>query len=184
VASNLIMVYCYAIRSDFISQRFLFAPAFLLYPWIGAGMERIFVSLRKSSKQKILAAVFTFIFLLVPVGKVVNSCMKHDIVISRAGKWLAKETKFQNAKILTTDLRIPFYAGREIYSSSEKGLLKYDKKSKDYIDMEQFAVANQVDFIIIRLSKNEKDLIPQFEQFIKIKEFHGKKRIAVIFFHK
>ena len=184
VTSYLLMVYFYSIRSDFISKRFLFAPAFLLYPWIGAGMERMFVSLKKSSKPKIIAFVFAFIFLLVPVGEVVNSCMKNDIVISRAGKWLAKEKKFQNAKIITTDLRIPFYAGRELYSSSEKGLLKYDNSRQDYTDMEQFAVAKQADLIIIRISKKEKNILPVFKHFIKIKEFYGKKRIVVIYSSK
>ncbi|MCD4664065.1 MAG: hypothetical protein K8R68_02265, partial [Bacteroidales bacterium] len=166
VSSYLIMLYCYAIRSDLISKRFLFAPAFLLYPWIGAGMERMFISLKKFSNPKIKAAVFTFIFLLVPVGEVVNSCMKHDIVISRAGKWLAKETKFQNAKIITTDLRIPFYAGRKLYSSSEKSLLKYNNRHQDYIDMEQVAIAKQADLIIIRISKKEKNILPEFKHFI------------------
>jgi hypothetical protein len=47
--------------------------------------------------------------------------------------------------------------------------------------MELFATANQADLIVIRLSEKEKNLIPEFKHFIKIKEFYGKKRIAVIY---
>jgi len=181
VVSFLFVFYYSLIVRDFISPRFLFVPAFLLFPWIGAGMERMFNFVKRSSKQKILAVVFIIIFILIPVGKVANSCKKLDNTISIAGKWLGKDPKFKNARIITNDLRIPFYAGRELYSSREKGLLKYDNGRHDYVDMERFARANQADLIIIRLSRKEKKLLPAFKHFIKIKELSGKKRIAVIY---
>jgi hypothetical protein len=181
VVTFLLVFYYSLIVRDFISPRFLFVPAFLLFPWIGAGMERIFNFVKISSKKKILAVVFVVIFILVPTGKVANSCKKHDNTISIAGKWLAKETKFKNARIITNEIRIPFYAGREIYSSREKGLLKYDNSHHNYVDMEQFAEAKRADLVIIRISKKEKGLIPEFKHFIKIKEFYGKEKIVVIY---
>ena len=184
VVSFLLVFYYSLIVRDFISPRFLFIPSFLLFPWIGAGMERMVIFLKQSSKPKILSTVFIVIFILVPVGKIANSCEEHDNTISIAGKWLGKDPKFNNARIITNDLRIPFYAGRELYSSREKNLVKYKNSNHDYVDMEQFATANQADLIIIRLSKKEKNLLPAFKHFIKIKEFLGKKRIAVIFSSK
>ncbi|MCP4367210.1 MAG: glycosyltransferase family 39 protein [Deltaproteobacteria bacterium] len=181
VVSFLIGFYYSLIVRDFISPRFLFAPAFLLFPWIGVGIERIFNFVKKSSMQKTLAGVLIGVFILVPAGKIANSCRKHDNTISITGKWLGKEPKFNKTRILTNDLRIPFYAGRELYSSREKNLIKYDNSHHDDVDMEHFAIANQADLIIIRRSKKEKKLLPAFKHFFKIKEFSGRKRSAVIY---
>jgi len=181
VVSFLIGFYYSLIVRDFISPRFLFVPAFLLFPWIGAGMERIFDFVKRSSKQKTITAVVMVVLILVPAGKIANSCRKHDNTISITGKWLAKETKYHHARILTNDMRIPFYAGRKLYSNQEKGLLQYGNDLHDYEDVERFATVNQVDLIIIRFSHKEKELLPAFQHFKKIKEFSGRKRMLVIY---
>jgi len=181
VVSFLIIFYYSLIVRDFVSPRFLFVPAFLLFPWIGAGMERMFNFMKRSSKQKVFAAIFVVIFILAPAGKVANSCRKHDNTISIAGKWLAKETKFKKARIITNEMRIPFYAGRELYSSREKDIVKYDSSNRGYEGMEKFAIAKRADHIILIISKKEKELIPKFENFNRLKEFFGKKRIIVIY---
>ncbi|NNK85357.1 MAG: hypothetical protein HKO91_07395, partial [Desulfobacterales bacterium] len=150
VFSFLITFYYSLIVRDFVSTRFLFVPAFLLFPWIGVGMVRILNFVKRSSKQKTLAAVFIIVFILMPAGKIANSCWKHDNTISITGKWLAKETKYNNARILANDMRIPFYAGRNLYSNQEKDLLLYLNDPLDYQDLERFATVNQVELVIIK----------------------------------
>ncbi|MBW2329861.1 MAG: glycosyltransferase family 39 protein [Deltaproteobacteria bacterium] len=193
----LLMVYYTLIVRDNVSTRFLFAPAFLLYPWIGVGMERMFAFLKRSSRPTFLATVFVIVFLVSPVCKCVSVLAKQDKVISMAGEWLAKTSEFHKAKMIATDARFLFYAGREIYGggegsseyvSSQRGDIWHMNESHDYVGMEQFALAKQMDLIIVRVSVKRKNLIPELEYYKKVKEFTGKKNIAIIYcspeFHK
>ena len=182
VTSYLFMVYCYAIKVDFVRARFLLAPAFLLFPWIGAGMERIFAFVKNSSRPKVFVFVFALIFLIAPISKTINSFGKHDSVIIESGEWLAGQPGFNNAKIVTNERRILFYAGRETYSDRGNRVEMYGSSRSDFTGMEKLAKKIQADVIIIRTSVRRKDMIPEFKYFRKIREFVGKKKIAVIFY--
>ena len=188
VASYLLMVYCYAIKVDFVRARFLLAPAFLLYPWIGAGMEKLFTFMKRYSKPKMFSIVFTLFFIVTPVCKTVHSLGKHDNVIVKTGEWLREKTEFKNAKITTTDPRFLFYAGRKINkkqyykrrSEFYSTMAKY-VKNNDYFSMEKFAIKKHIDIIIIKISLKKKDMAPEFNFYKEVKRFAGKKEIVVIY---
>ncbi|MCD4664267.1 MAG: glycosyltransferase family 39 protein [Bacteroidales bacterium] len=182
VASYLLMVYCYAIKVDFVRARFLFVPAFILYPWIGAGMERIFAVVNNSSRPKVFAFVFALIFLIAPISKTAYSFGKHDNVIVKSGEWLAGQPGFNNAKIVTNEMRILFYAGRETYADRGNSFEIYGSSHSDFTGIDKLAEKIQADVIIIITSVKKKDTMPELKYFKKIREFVGKKRIAVIFY--
>ncbi len=177
----LLMVYYYVLKMDFVRTRFLFAPAFLLYPWVGAGLERIFTFLEQASKPKFLAAVFVIFFIISPLGKVVHSFGKHDDVIIRTGEWLAAQPKFKTAKIATNEARILFYAGKESWSGGRENFLPYARLRYDYKEIGQLARKRQRDLVIIRSSVKRKDKVPDPKYFQKVKEFIGKKSIAIVY---
>ena len=188
VTSYLLMVYCYAIKVDFVRARFLLAPAFLLYPWIGAGMEKLFTFMKRYSKPKMFSIVFTLFFIVTPVCKTVHSFGKHDNVIVKTGEWIREKTEFKNAKITTTDPRFLFYAGRKINkkqyykrrSEFYSTMAKY-VKNNDYFSMEKFAIKKHIDIIIIKISLKKKDMAPEFNFYKEVKRFAGKKEIVVIY---
>ncbi len=175
--SYLLVVYCRLIERDFIQGRFMFAPAFLLYPWIGAGMDRILTLLKRSSKAGLLATAFVVLLVLPPVYKCAQMTWKQDNVIATAGEWLAGKAEFRKARIISNDSRIPFYAGRQ------KDYQMYQERhhGHDYKPMEQVALSNRTDLIIIRTSVRKRDSLPDFRHFKKVKEFVGRKNIAVIY---
>jgi hypothetical protein len=176
-----VMVYYSLIARDILPTRFLFVPAFFLFPWIGRGMERILKSSPRSLKPKSVFAITAIVFLLLPVVKSIHWAGRQDKVICRAGEWLTGKSELQKARMIATDPRIPFYAGRNPYSRSEKDFLRYDQGLHNHAAMEQYAKANHVDVIIVRVSKKKKNLIPNFEYYNKLKEFKGRNRIAIIY---
>jgi len=171
----LLMIYYTLLEKDFIQSRFLFAPAFLLYPWIGMGLERMFAFLTRSSRPGFLVTVFVIIFFVSPVYKLFHDVWKQDNIIAVTGKWLANKAEFNKAGIITNDSRIPFYAGRG------NDFLNYPNLNYDYVAMEQAALKSRMDLLIIRTSVKRKRLIPQLQVYKKLKEFAGKKDVVLIY---
>ncbi len=171
----LLMVYHTLLEKDFIQSRFLFAPAFLLYPWIGMGLERIFAFLMRSSRPGFFTTVLVIVFFVSPVYKSVHNVWKQDNIIAKSGKWLANKEGLHKAGIITNDPRIPFYAGRG------NDFLNYPSLNHDYTAMQQTALKNRMDLLVIRTSVKRKNLIPQLQSYKKLKEFAGKKDVVIIY---
>ncbi len=177
----LLMIYYHTLSIDNIRARFLFAPAFFLYPWIGEGLKQMFASLNDVSKPKFLIVIFVSIFILSPIGKSVHSFGKHDSVIIRTGEWLAAQPELAEAKIATNDARFLLYAGRKSYAGNKNEFRPYDKLRYDYSAIERLAIKNRKDIIIIRTSDNKMDMLSGIKHFKKIKEFIGRKNVAIIY---
>jgi len=177
----LLMVYYHTLRVDFIRARFLFAPAFFIYPWIGEGLKRMFSCLKHVSKPKFLTVIFVSIFILSPIGKSIHSFGKHDSVIIRTGEWLAAQPELAEAKIATNDARFLLYAGRKSYAGNKNEFRPYEKLRYDYSAIEHLAIKHRKDILIIRTSDNKMDMLSGIKHFKKIKEFIGRKNIAVIY---
>ena len=177
VISYLFMVYYRLIERDFLQDRFLFAPAFLLYPWVGAGMARFFSALQGTSRPRLLAALLAVLFFAPAFYKSAQPVWKQDNVINMAGEWLSKRLEYKKAGIISNDSRILFYGGRG------KDFSRYNERDHDggFAAMEQEALSKGMDLIIIRTSARKRRSIPDFQHFRKIKEFLGKKNFAVIY---
>ncbi|MCK5077138.1 MAG: glycosyltransferase family 39 protein, partial [Calditrichia bacterium] len=149
VGSYLLMVYYHQFVNDYASKRFVFVPAVLLFPWIGKGMESIFNKV-KTSKQKLIAILLLVCFIIFPLGKLFNTFSKQDKVIVTAGKWLAGKQELRDVRLITNDPRIPFYAGRDAFSSRNKNFWFPKNKTESYLDMEKEAISSQAKLMIVR----------------------------------
>jgi hypothetical protein len=97
---------------------------------------------------------------------------KQDDVVVRAGQWLGKRA-LRKEPMITTDRRIPFYAGKS------KDYVSY--RGSDYRAMEVLAVEKGYDVLAIRTRKKRMKSGPQLEKFRKIKEFVGVKDSVSIY---
>lgn len=179
----LFMAYYFLVNQDYIQKRFLSIPALLLYPWIGAGMQRFFEYLSGRFSKKVLVAVFILFFIL-PVYQCFEQEWKEDRSIMAAGKWLAGQGKLSECKIITSDKRFLYYSGREFWfingSSGTDGDVFYNVSENNNLNyMEQFALQQKIDIMVFKIP--EKNIPPQFKYFKKIKEFKDRKNVSYVF---
>lgn len=167
-------IYLYLISMNTVSDRFVFVPSALLYPWIGVGLDRLYAFLKRSRKPFVLGAVLFLIFLCAPLYRSARVLWKQDDVVKVAGKWLAEVPEFKGKKMIATDARVPFYADRR------SGYIRYGDSSSHH-GIEEVALANNVDIVIIRKSIKRKDSFPKLQHFKKVKEILGSKSIVVIY---
>ena len=180
----LFVIYYSHVTRDFISTRFLFIPVFFLYTWVGRGMERMFILTRKAAHSRLLASGLAVLFFLSPVYKCVHSILRQDYVITQTGKWITAHKAFDSARIVSNDPRILFYASRETYGDKKGNFLPYYKLGDNYSGMERLAYETQMDVLVIRISTKRKDMLSGLRHFKKVKEFIGKKRVAVVYCSK
>mgnify|MGYP001829079514 CR=1 FL=1 len=169
----LILSYYFLITRDFIRIRYLLAPVLLLCPWIGLGIDRIFIYVKGLSKRRFFTILLLIIFALVPSYRSLRITWKEDTISLKAGEWIATVPQFQTATIITTDGRIPFYAGR--------GLDQTLYLKPNYLAMEKLALKKSFDLLIIKTSKKRKNARPRLKKFTRVKEFVGAKDIVNIY---
>jgi hypothetical protein len=128
---------------------------------------------RSLSKRRFFTILVLIIFALVPSYRSLRITWKQDTVPLKAGEWIATVPQFQTAKIITTDRRIPFYAGR--------GLDQTLYLNPNYLAIEKFALKKNFDLLIITTSKKGTNSRPQLKKFTRVKEFVGEKDIVNIY---
>ena len=161
------------ISTNSIRERYLLTPAFLMHPFIGVGLDRLYSLIKKSSKRRLLTILFVIFFLLLPIYKSSRKIWNQDTVRLTASEWIATIPQFKTAKIITNDLRIPFYAGRSLKQTHYM--------RPNYFDMEKLALKRNFDLLIISTSKKSRNLRPEFKKFTRVKEFVGKKDVVNIY---
>jgi len=166
----LFMFYYSLIKRDFLEIRFVFVPVFLIYPWVGYGLDRIWIKVRKSARHKVTAVLFLVSFILIPLYKTGNSLFSQDAILREAGQWLAKVPEFADSRLATTDSRISFYADKK----DDSVLYISDKKFRNnYAVIEKMALQDKAELIAQKVRKGS----GPFEGFVHyriVKTFKGK----------
>ncbi|MBA2880800.1 4-amino-4-deoxy-L-arabinose transferase-like glycosyltransferase [Desulfosalsimonas propionicica] len=173
----LLLVYLNLINRDFMQHRFVFAPACLVYPWVGQGLNNLFNRVKNSFRPNFWLFCFLAVFLVVPASKAFHSVVKRDdSVIIEAGRFAKQNELLRDARVLTNDSQLPYYGGLTV-DQFETIPNKYED---DYAGMGKIAIKKQIDIIYIKVS-DEKDIMPQFSGYRLIKKFPSDDRIIYIF---
>jgi 4-amino-4-deoxy-L-arabinose transferase-like glycosyltransferase len=177
VIAYLLIVYYSLINRDFIEIRFIFAPVFLMYSWVGNGLDSIWTKVRKSTRFRLSAFVFLILFIMMPLYKTGNTIYPQDKTLREAGQWLAMNPEFTDKRITTNDSRIPFYADKEgesfLYISNKRAI-------NFYVEFEKTALQNKAELIVEKVKKG-RGPFNNFDHYRIIKTFKGKINFVHIY---
>jgi hypothetical protein len=178
----LVMVYLFFMSKDFLLSRFLFIPAVLVCPWIGLGIGCI---LDFAKRQRFGGIVLVCVVALVTefwIDKSDNYFKKRDDLEIRAASWLASQQDFGKMKIVFTDPKIAFHAGREIsFDGNGDTMLYRDMNENNFTDLEQVAAAKRIDLIVVSVPLERRMALRDLKQYQEIKEFTGRNRSVVVY---
>ncbi|MGD9035548.1 MAG: glycosyltransferase family 39 protein [Syntrophobacterales bacterium] len=169
-----LMLYYLHVKTDSIRERFFLSLVFLLCPWVGVGLERLFDFVKRSPQARILTIICVLLFGVLPIYKSIEIVWKQDNVFVKAGEWIGKVPEFQKAAILSNDKRIAFYAGHQDYYAYHGG-------GYDNLALENIALAKGADLLVIKRSKRKRDERPHLKVYKEVKEFVGVKDIIYIY---
>lgn len=158
------------LHRNFISPRYLLAPAVFLLPWVGAGLESLRLSLLDANRRRLFPLV-CLPFLLLPSFQLTEQWREEGRVLRTAGQWLKESNELENIRLICNDERVPFYAGlwRTSYAVPPPGVE----------DLAGFALNEKADFIVLQ-SSAKSALAPPPVNFGLLQEFSdSKNRVAI-----
>lgn len=168
------MAYFFIVTRNFLAGRYLMIVALMLLPFVGHGLERLRMSLATTRFPKTVAVVAITLFILAPLYETFADTRKEKIEIRLAGEWLRDNRDVLRQRIITNEERIPFYAGlmRGGYE-----VIPYEE-SMNYADT---ALARQCSLMVLELSLREEGKLSNFENFHRVKEFRGDRKVVLIY---
>jgi 4-amino-4-deoxy-L-arabinose transferase-like glycosyltransferase len=175
-----LMAYYFLFTHDWISSRYILMPAFLVFPWVGRGLERIHLRISECRWPRLAMVLFLLAFCIAPACKSAEGLRGpgRGDAIRVAGQWLAGQPDLEKAVIACSDPRLRFY------SSEKMTFLRAMEKSsvaRNVRKMESVAFSGKADLLVVEVSRKNRRLMPEFEHFSFLKEFVGEKNDVLIY---
>ncbi|WP_225911699.1 glycosyltransferase family 39 protein [Desulfuromonas versatilis] len=176
-AVYLLVCFVFLLNMNFIESRYVFAPAVLLFPWIGFGLQKMWDLRNRNPRLGIaIPLVFLGLFLVPPYKSIAK--LEHQVVSGKeAGIWLGEQDGLNQKKMVTNNGEIPFYSGR----SREEIIHVLTRGEEDFKRMEQIALDEGAELIGIVVKDNYESDIPDYGSFGLRKKFADGKYLSLIF---
>jgi uncharacterized membrane protein YGL010W len=174
IITYLSMAFFFIVTYNYMSPRYLMIVVIMLLPFVGHGFEQIRSRLLHSRQMKIFMAGIFVLFICFPLYKSIGTTRNQKIEYRHAGEWLKQHRDVLRQRIITTDERIPFYAGlmRGNYAvfPQEKAL-----------DFERLARDSNSSIMALDVSLSDEVVFPSFSNYTLVKEFRSGKKAVLIY---
>ncbi|MEZ4598896.1 MAG: glycosyltransferase family 39 protein [Syntrophotaleaceae bacterium] len=175
-----LVAYYWLFIQDFTSKRYLLLPTLMLYPWVGRGLDRIWIRLSEVRRPRIAMLLFLFIFCGIPAFKTLGVVVGPDksSIFKEAGIWLAEQNDLRGYLLAGNDPRFRLYSApdlRFVEPAEEFSIFQ------DYNASERIALEREVDFLILEISQKRRDELPPFQHYTMLKELTDGKKVVLVF---
>lgn len=174
--------YYFLIKNDFIATRYLIIPAFLLLPWIGLGINRLYEKMSTSSHKKIIL-VLILIITLAPTAKTFQSLSSRDSTTANTVNWLKNNDKINNTQIVSNDYKLAFYIDLKVDENAEFKAYYYNRinTSLSVRIIEKFALEKKAQIIVFKIKTKDINKMGNFQFYQKINSFAGNRYTIFIY---
>jgi len=156
LAAYLLFLFYFLLTTDRMVARLLFMPTLLLFPWIGAGMDRL-AALAGSSSRRLrlgLTAAVVVGFLVYPATKSLSNILETDNDFQQVGAILAQMPSAAGERFVFSDVRLSFYAGRlEDYRRARRDAITLNRHIQEgrFPDVDRYARRRRADWLVLHL---------------------------------
>ena len=174
----LFMIYLSLLKRDFIEYRFLLAPAILLYPWIGDGINNLLERPKRPKLTRMLVGAMVAILFFTALAKNFYYVKKRDHSITEAAAWINAHSEWSSKKVVTTDPRVALHANQFHWLTYPLDLKKPEMNLKN---LYAFARSVGADLLILKLKKDQRDILKELPGNTQIlASFTGRKYLTII----
>jgi len=174
------MLFLNLIAHDYSGERFVFALAFLLYPFVGLGAVRGIDWIGRRGARWRWWPVFYLVVLAAPLNATLSTLELEDMSSIEAGRWFAG-SPWHARPILGNDARIAYAAGIPVDRSGNSQYLHFRPEDRNYDHIEDVAIQTNRALIFLKLRKKRLERMPPMTRYREIKRFEDVDKIVFVF---
>jgi 4-amino-4-deoxy-L-arabinose transferase-like glycosyltransferase len=164
------LCYYFHAKMNFMEKRYLLPVVYLMYPFAGSGFILLFQWCHRRRFRNSWIVLSSILFLCIPFYYTLDQIEAKDDTVKVAGEWLASQKEFSAVGMMFSGKRTSFYAERGLYSFSD-----------NLAHMEEAANRTDAELLIIETTRKARQRIPEFQDFVLLKEFNGKRDNVLIY---
>ncbi len=179
-----LLIYYSYITRDFLPSRLLYPLVFMLFGFMGKGMEAGLQLGIIRSFPKFATVGIVVLFLVAPVTRAVDKTLRSDVAVQAVGRWLQTDFSAKNHKIITSEPKVLYYAdsiGDYPRDKTTCDQLKNWQANGELHAIERHALEREANAIVLLFKEQSTAIESIFEQYRPIKSFAGRKGRYVIF---
>jgi hypothetical protein len=174
IGSYLLILFLYLLHRSFLETRYVYAPVFLLLPWVGYGFERFLGLLnQKQCLPRVVPPLLIALLFAIPGVESATEIKRQFLSAKQAGEWLAAHPEINAGAIISNRREITFYA--------ERGMNLIFPGSIDPDYLASLAKQSNVELISVLRERDEEPVDLRIENFVLLEKFTDRRYETFIF---